>query len=71
MRATPRKSMPLLISEFCAVSMCSSAPTPLYIGYQELWQATPFMVTIVFAAYALSLLVSLLTVGRMSDYLGR
>src|SRR5580698_3962452 len=48
-----------------------SAPTPLYHQYQESFGLTPFMVTIIFAAYVLSLLAALLTVGSLSDYTGR
>ncbi|WP_249672132.1 MFS transporter [Pseudomonas abieticivorans] len=49
----------------------SSAPTPLYHLYQETWQFSPAMLTLVFGVYALSLLVALLTVGALSDYIGR
>lgn len=49
----------------------SSAPTPLYQLYQHAWQFSPATLTLVFAVYALSLLAALLTVGSLSDYLGR
>jgi predicted MFS family arabinose efflux permease len=49
----------------------SSAPTPLYRLYQSNWGVTPALMTVVFAVYAVSLLVALLTVGSLSDYLGR
>jgi MFS family permease len=48
-----------------------AAPTPLYPQYQASLGLTPFMLTIVFAAYVLSLLAALLTVGSLSDYTGR
>ena len=48
-----------------------AAPTPLYHQYQESFGLTPFVVTIIFAAYVLSLLAALLTVGSLSDYIGR
>jgi hypothetical protein len=50
---------------------CGAAPTPLYHHYQESFGLTPFTVTIIFAAYVLSLLAALLTVGSLSDYIGR
>ena len=50
---------------------CGAAPTPLYHQYQESFGLTPFMLTVVFAAYVLSLLAALLTVGSLSDYIGR
>ncbi|MCW2270235.1 multidrug resistance protein D [compost metagenome] len=49
----------------------SSAPTPLYHLYQEAWQFSAATLTLIFAVYALSLLAALLTVGSLSDYLGR
>lgn len=49
----------------------SSVPTPLYHLYQEAWHFSPAMLTMVFGVYALSLLGALLTVGSLSDYLGR
>jgi hypothetical protein len=52
-------------------SACGAAPTPLYHQYQESLGLTPFMLTIIFAAYVVSLLAALLTVGSLSDYIGR
>ncbi|GGV12098.1 MFS transporter [Streptomyces filipinensis] len=49
----------------------SSAPTPLYPLYQDQWGLTPLTVTVIFSAYSLTLLVALLTVGALSDHLGR
>ena len=48
-----------------------AAPTPLYHQYQEHFSLTPFMITIIFAAYVLCLLFALLTVGSLSDHVGR
>ncbi len=49
----------------------SSAPTPLYPVYQAAWGFTPITITIVFGIYAIAVLASLLTVGSLSDHLGR
>ncbi|TWC13907.1 MFS transporter [Pseudomonas sp. SJZ085] len=49
----------------------SSAPTPLYHLYQEYMQFSPAILTLIFGVYAFSLLAALLTVGSLSDYLGR
>lgn len=49
----------------------SSAVTPLYHLYQASMHLTPFWITIVFASYVASLLAALLTVGGLSDYVGR
>jgi predicted MFS family arabinose efflux permease len=49
----------------------SSAPTPLYPVYQAEWGFSAITTTVVFGAYAIAVLVALLTVGSLSDYLGR
>ncbi|GAA1834457.1 MFS transporter [Pseudonocardia ailaonensis] len=49
----------------------SSAPTPLYVVYQQLWGFTPTVLTVVFAIYVFGLLASLLVVGSLSDHIGR
>ena len=53
------------------IAASSSAATPLYRLYQESMHLTPFWITIVFAIYVASLLAGLLTVGGLSDYVGR
>lgn len=53
------------------VAASSSAVTPLYRLYQQSMHLSPLMITLVFAVYAISLLVALLTVGGLSDYIGR
>jgi Major Facilitator Superfamily len=52
-------------------SASGAAPTPLYQQYQEAFGLSPFLLTIVFAAYVLCLLAALLMVGSLSDYVGR
>jgi MFS family permease len=49
----------------------SSAPTPLYRLYQEVWGFSSGMLTVVFGVYAFSLLLALLTTGSLSDHIGR
>ncbi|MFC3986711.1 MFS transporter [Streptosporangium jomthongense] len=49
----------------------SSAPSPIYVIYQQQWQFTAWMLTVVFALYVFGLLGSLLVVGALSDHLGR
>src|SRR5882672_2617102 len=53
------------------IAASSSAVTPLYRLYQASMHLTPFWITIVFATYVASLLAALLTVGGLSDYVGR
>ena len=52
-------------------SASSSAPTPVYHLYQETLGLTPLMLTVIFSVYAFSLLAALLTIGSLSDYIGR
>jgi MFS family permease len=52
-------------------SASGAAPTPLYHLYQEHFGLTPALVTVIFAAYVLSLLLALLTTGALSDHVGR
>ena len=49
----------------------SSAPTPLYAVYQSAWGFSPITTTVVFGVYALAVLAALLTVGSLSDHVGR
>ncbi|GAA1931560.1 MFS transporter [Streptantibioticus ferralitis] len=58
-------------SILAALLAASSAPTPLYPLYQEQWGLSALVVTVVFSAYSLALLLALLTAGALSDHLGR
>jgi MFS family permease len=49
----------------------SSAPSPLYPVYQAEFGFSAITLTAIFSVYVLALLLSLLTVGRLSDFLGR
>jgi MFS family permease len=49
----------------------SSAPTPLYAMYQAAWGYSALTTTVVFGVYAVAFLATLLTVGRLSDHIGR
>ncbi|MFB8247251.1 MFS transporter [Streptomyces sp. NPDC055952] len=49
----------------------TTAPTPLYPVYGEEFGFTPFTVTVVFAVYALGVVLGLLVFGRLSDQVGR
>ncbi|WP_033219287.1 MFS transporter [Streptomyces virginiae] len=49
----------------------TTAPTPLYPVYGEEFGFSPITVTVIFAVYALGVVVGLLTFGRLSDQVGR
>src|SRR6266850_706031 len=72
-RASLSYSVTTVMAVITAMTFSASgaAPTPLYQQYQESFGLTPFMLTVIFAAYVLSLLAALLTVGSLSDYIGR
>jgi MFS family permease len=61
----------LLASLIVSLLAASSAPTPLYAVYQQRWGFSPITTTIVYGVYALTVLAALLTLGRLSDYVGR
>lgn len=64
---------PLLVTfaGLALVAAQSGAPTPLFPVYAETWNLQPFMTSEIFAAYILGLVVTLLTAGSLSDYIGR
>ncbi|MFF4220179.1 MFS transporter [Streptomyces nondiastaticus] len=66
-----RSAFPLHASILVVLLAASSAPTPLYALYQAEWHLSALTVTVVFSAYALTLLGALLTAGTLSDHLGR
>lgn len=55
-----------------AVTMAFSAlPTPLYVLYQARDHFSTFLVTVIFAAYAVGVVASLFLAGHLSDWAGR
>jgi predicted MFS family arabinose efflux permease len=70
-RLSGRPAVFVLGSLIVALLASSAAPTPLYAIYQATWHFTPITTTIVFGVYALAVLVSLLTAGKLSDHVGR
>jgi MFS family permease len=79
--ACPTGTQPRLLSNRVTIIMsvisamtfsaCGAAPTALYHHYQESLALTPFVLTIIFGAYVMGLLGALLTVGSLSDFIGR
>ncbi|WP_051832768.1 MFS transporter [Streptomyces katrae] len=51
--------------------LSSSVPSALYVLYQERWGLSSGTITVVFALYAVTVLVGLLLFGSLSDTLGR
>jgi MFS family permease len=71
-RALPRGAAFWVVAATTAVLLAaSSAPSPLYAVYQAELKFSSITLTTIFAVYVLALLMSLLTVGRLSDFVGR
>jgi MFS family permease len=70
-RLSGRPAVFVLASLIVALLASSAAPTPLYAIYQAQWHFTPITTTVVFGVYAIAVLAALLTLGRLSDHVGR
>ena len=49
----------------------ASAPSPLYVVYQQRFGFSATTLTAIFAVYALALLITLIPAGALSDQVGR
>lgn len=56
---------------FISLYLAAGAPTPLLAFYQEQWHFPAAVLTLAFAAYAIGFLAAMLTVGSLSDHVGR
>lgn len=75
-RATQRRlpravSFAAIAAIFVLFMAASSAPSPLYVVYQENWDFSATTLTAIFAVYVLGLIASLLVLGALSDHVGR
>jgi hypothetical protein len=70
-RLSGRPAVFVLASVIVALLASSAAPTPLYAIYQARWHFTPITTTVVFGVYAIAVLAGLLTLGKLSDHVGR
>ena len=61
----------VIAAAFLIMMAFSTVPTPLYAIYQARDGFPTFMVTVIFAAYAVGVMLSLYLVGHVSDWLGR
>lgn len=61
----------LAAAAFLAAMAFSTIPTPLYVLYQQRDGFSSFVVTVVFAVYAVGVIASLLLAGHVSDWMGR
>lgn len=70
-RLSRRTAFAAITVIFVVFMAASSAPSPLYVVYQELWGFSATTLTVVFAVYVFGLIASLLVLGALSDYIGR
>ncbi|WP_329138812.1 MFS transporter [Streptomyces sp. NBC_01476] len=61
----------LIAATFLTAMAFSTVPTPLYPLYQHRDGFSTFMITVVFAVYAVGVVVSLMLAGHISDGVGR
>ena len=56
---------------FTSLYLAAGALTPLLVVYKEQWEASAADLTLAFAVYAIGFLAAVLTVGSLSDHVGR
>ena len=61
----------LIAYAFAITMLGTTLPTPLYVIYQSQWHFATSLITLIFAVYAVGVLVALLVAGRSSDQVGR
>ncbi|MEV6347080.1 MFS transporter [Actinoplanes sp. NPDC051851] len=67
-RATAFAAIAAILVTFAAAA---AVPSPLYVVYQREWGFSAAMLTVIFAVYVVALIAALLTLGALSDYVGR
>lgn len=70
-RPTTRRGAWLAAYLFAAVMVATTLPTPLYAIYAARLSLKPLMITVIYAVYAIGVLVALLGFGRLADQVGR
>jgi MFS family permease len=73
-QASPRRNgagLWAVVFAFVAVMAFSTVPTPLYALYQARDGFSTVVVTVIFAAYAVGVMLALFLGGHVSDWLGR
>ncbi|HEY8300400.1 MAG TPA: MFS transporter [Jatrophihabitans sp.] len=71
MRLSRTATFWVVVAAYLILMISASTPSPLYVVYQAEWHFPTSTLTVVFGVYAVALLLSLLTVGGLSDFVGR
>jgi predicted MFS family arabinose efflux permease len=61
----------VLVADLLALMAAASVPSPIYHLYQDRLAFATWVLTLIFAVYAVVLLGTLLTAGSLSDHIGR
>lgn len=56
---------------FAVVMAGTTLPTPLYPRYEQRWDFSALVITVIFAVYAVGVIAALLFLGGLSDQIGR
>ena len=56
---------------FTSLYLAAGALTPLLVVYKDQWKFPASLLTLAFAVYAIGFLAALLTLGSLSDHIGR
>ncbi len=71
MKLSPTATFSVVVAAYLVLMISASTPSPLYVVYQAEWHFPTSTLTVVFGVYAVALLLALLTVGGLSDFVGR
>jgi hypothetical protein len=56
---------------FTSLYLAAGVLTPLLVVYKQQWRLSPSLLTLAFAVYAIGFLAAVLTLGSLSDHIGR
>jgi Major Facilitator Superfamily len=65
------RSFWIVVAALLAMMAAAGAPSPLYVVYEQRIGFSAITLTVIFSVYVVALLVTLLTVGSLSDHVGR
>lgn len=66
-----RAAFAAIFASFVGLYLGAGAPAPLLVLYEQRFGFPAWELTVAFSAYAIGLVLSLLTIGGLSDFLGR
>ncbi len=70
-RITGPRALAAAAYAFAVVMVGTTLPTPLYPLYQQRFGFSELMITVIFAVYAVGVIMALLVFGSLSDQIGR